>query len=241
MKKILKNLIIIIIVLLFLLVATLSTIGIQTNKFNKLISDKISQTKNINLILDTIKFKLNPKELSLFLETKNPKITFRETKIPAENIKVFIDFISILKSKPKIESVSLILEELDIIQLNELSKIIKPSNFKSMLTNKIKKGKLISEIEIFFSKQGTIENFITRGTIESLEMELFDSLIFTNTNLGFFADKNDILIKNIFGDLNDLKISDGDIKINLENGIKINSNFETAIDLNKFTKKYINL
>ena len=239
MKKILANLILIIIVLLFLLVATLSTIGIQTNKFNKLISDKISQTKNINLSLNTIKFKLNPKELSLFLETQNPKITFREINIPTQNIKVFIDFISILKSKPKIESVTLILKELDIIQLNELSKIIKPSNFKSMLTNKIKKGKLISEIEIFFSKQGTIENFITRGTIESLDMELFDSLIFTNTNLGFFADKNDILIKNIFGDLNDLKISDGDIKINLENGIKINSNFETAIDLNKnLLKKY---
>ena len=140
MKKILANLILIIIVLLFLLVATLSTIGIQTNKFNKLISDKISQTKNINLSLNTIKFKLNPKELSLFLETQNPKITFREINIPTQNILVFIDFISILKSKPKIESVTLILKELDIIQLNELSKIIKPSNFKSMLTNKIKKG-----------------------------------------------------------------------------------------------------
>ena len=233
MKKIVVNLILIIIISLLLIITILSTIGLQTNKFNKLISDKISQTKNINLNLDTIKFKLNPKELSLFLETKNPKITFRETKIPTKNIKVFIDFISIIKSNPKIESVSLILEELDINQLKEFSKIIKPSNFKSLLTNKIKKGKLISEIEIFFTKQGKFENFITRGNIKSLEMELFDSLIFTNTNLGFFADKNDILIKNIFGDLNDLKISDGDIKINFENGVKIQSNFKSVIDLNK--------
>ena len=242
MKRIVANIILIIIVFLFLIVTILSTIGIQTKKFNRLITDKISQTKNVNLILDTIKFKLNPKELSLFLETQNPQITFREINIPTQNIKVYIDFISIFKSNPKIESATLILEELDIAQLNELSKIIKPSNFKSLLTNKVKKGKLTSEIEIFFSKEGKLENFITKGTIKSLEMGLFDSLNFTNTSLGFFADKNDILIKNIFGVLNDFKISDGDIKINLESGVKIQSNFKSEIDLNKkLLKKYINL
>ena len=56
---------------------------------------------------------------------------------------------------------------------------------------------------------------------------------FTNTTLSFFADKNDILIKNILGDLNDIKISDGDIKINFENGVKIRSNFKSKIDLDK--------
>ena len=240
MKRIAAYFILLIIVLLFLIVTILSTIGIQTKKFNKLISENVSQTKNINLILDTVKFKLNPKELSLFLETQNPKITFRETNIPTQNIKVFIDFISILKSNPKIESVTLILEELNIIQLNELSKIIKPSNFKSLLTNKIKKGKLTSEIEIFFSKEGKFENFITRGTIKSLEIGLFDSFKFTNTSLEFFADKNDILLKNIFGDLIGLKLLDGDIKINLENGVKIQSNFKSEIDLNKkLLEKYI--
>ena len=37
--------------------------GLETNKFNKLISNKLSQTKNINLILNTIKFKINPAKL----------------------------------------------------------------------------------------------------------------------------------------------------------------------------------
>ena len=51
--------------------------------------------------------------------------------------------------------------------------MIKPSNFKSLLTNKIKKGKLISEIEIFLSEKGELENFIAKGNIKSLETELF--------------------------------------------------------------------
>ena len=47
MKKIITNFFI---NYLFFFIATiLSTIGIETNKFNKLISDKASQTKNINL------------------------------------------------------------------------------------------------------------------------------------------------------------------------------------------------
>jgi len=240
MKKFFSNIILILIILFILIAAILSTTGIETNKFNKLISNKVSQTKNINLILDTIKFKINPTKFSLFLETQNPKIAFRETYIPVQNIKVYIDFLSLFSSDTKIERVSLILEELDIAQFNNLSKIIKPSNFKSLLTNKIKKGKLISEIEIFLSEKGKLENFIAKGNIKSLETELFSGLKFTNATLGFFADKNDILIKNITGDLNDIKISEGDIKINLENGIKINSNFKSKIDLNKdLIKDYI--
>ena len=42
--------------------------------------------------------------------------------------------------------------------------MIKPSNLKSMLNNKIKKGKLISEIEIFLSEEGIIENYIAKGS-----------------------------------------------------------------------------
>ena len=213
MKKFLFYITLILIILFILIAAILSTSGIETNKFNKLISEKVSQTKNVNLILDTIKFKINPRKFSLFLETQNPKIAYRETYVPVQNIKVYIDFLSLFKSDIKIKRISLILEELDITQLSKLSKMIKPSNFKSLLTNKIKKGKLISEIEIFLSEKGKLENFIAKGNIKSLEIDLFSGFRFTNAALGFFADKNDILIKNIIGDLNDVKISDGDIKI----------------------------
>ena len=53
-----------------------------------------------------------------------------------------------------------------------------------------------------------------------MKIELIKGLNLTKTNLDFFADKNDILIKNIFGNLEVIKITDGDIKLNLENGVK---------------------
>ncbi len=246
MKKFIINLFFLFLLLLIALIIILSTLGIETNRFNKFISQKASETKNILLELDTIKFKIDPKELSLFLETQNPKITYREVLVPVNNIKVYIDFLSLLDSNPKIKKTSLVLKELDITQLNKLSTIIKPSNFKSILNNKIKKGKLISEIEIFLTDQGNLENFIAKGRVNDLEVSLLSNLNFKNVNLKFFADKNDILIKNIFGSLEDIKISDGDIKLNLENGTKINSNFNSELNLDEkllikysqFLKKY---
>ena len=239
MKKNIINLVLLLILLFISLLVALSTVGIETNKFNRLISQKVSQTKNIYLNLETIKFKINPKKLSLFLETQNPEITYRDTFVPVRNIKVYVDFLSLLKSSPEIKKISLILEEIDVSQLNKLSTIIKPSNLKSLLNNKIKKGKLISEIEIFLTKQGDIKDFIARGNIKGLKAQLFSNLMLTKISLNFFADKNDILIKNVFGNIEDIKISDGDIKLNLENGIKLNSNFNSKLNFDeKLVKKY---
>ena len=68
MHKIITNLIILIFLVLISLIIILSTIGIETNRFNDLITKKINQSNNsFNLKLTTIKFKLDIKNISLFL------------------------------------------------------------------------------------------------------------------------------------------------------------------------------
>ncbi|MDC0385571.1 hypothetical protein OAM06_02580 [Pelagibacteraceae bacterium] len=239
MKKIVFNFILIFIFLFVSLLIVLSSYGVETDKFNKIIIKKISQTKNINIELNTIKFKINPKELSLFLETQNPKISYRDISVPAKNIKVYIDFLSLFKSDTQIKKISLILKELDITQLKKLSAMIKPSNFKSLLNNKVKEGQVITEIVFYLTEKSTIQNFIAKGSVKNLKVELFNSLNFSDVNLEFFADKNDLLIKNIIGKLDKIEISDGDIKLNLDTGIKLTSNFNSKFNIDeKFFKKY---
>ena len=233
MKKFLAWLTFILLSFTVILITTLSTIGIETSKFNSIIKEKISEKKNINLNLKTIKFKIDPKKLSLFLETENPNINYLNLTIPVQNLKVYVDVLSVIKSNPKISKIDILLEELDVTQLNNLSSLIKPSNFKSFLNNKIKEGKLLTKIEIFLDDEGLFKDFITKGTVKNLNVELLSNLNLTKTNLSFFADKNDILIKNVIGNLEEIKISDGDIKINLEDGITLNSNFNSKIKLNK--------
>ncbi len=246
MKKLLIYLVILILFTITILFLILSSVGIETSQFNKFITKKVSQTKNINLKLDTIKFKLDPRELSLFLETQSPKVSLRNISVPVQNIKVYVDFLSLFKSQPKIKKINIVSKELDILEINKLSLIIKPSNFKSLVNNKIKKGKLNTEIEIFLNDEGIFENFIAKGKVKDLKIIITNDLSLTKTSLGFFADKNDVLLKNIFGNFEDIKISDGDIKLNFENGIKLSSNFKSSIDYNekklekvyKYLKKY---
>ena len=239
MKKTINYLFLFLIIFLISLITILSTIGIETNKFNKIISDKVSQANGINLKLNTVKFKINLRQISLFLETEKPEITYKSIMIPIDNIKAYTDFSSLYKSNLKIKKISLSLEELNISQINKLSLLIKPSNLKSLLNNKIKKGKLLSEIDIFLSDKGSLENFISKGTVKNLEVELFKNVNFKIESLNFFADKKDILIKNIFGELENIKISDGDLKLNLDDGIRLNSGFNSKFDLNEnFLKKY---
>ena len=243
MKKIVLNLIFIVFFFLVIFFISLATVGIETNKFNKLISDKISKTRKINLELFTIKFKLDPKELSLFLETKDPKIIYKGLSIPVQSIKVYVDFLSLFKSDLVTKKINISLEEINVSQLNKLSKIIKPSTFKSFLNNKIQEGKVISEIEVFLDNKGELKNYIAKGEVKNLKAELKNNLNLSKTSFNFFADKDDILIKNIFGEIENVKISDGDMKLNFENEIIINSNFTSKIffdekTVNKFSKYF---
>ena len=224
---------------LVLFILTLSITGIKTDKFNNLIVNKISKN-NIQLDLKSIYFKLDPKKLSLFLETPFPNISYKNFKIPTKKVKVYVDFLPLLKADLKVKNIYLALNELNYAQLNELSKFIKPSNFKSFINNKIKEVKLNSDIEIFFDKNGEVEDYIIKGKVQTLKVDLFKDIKLSKINLSFFADKEDILIKNIFGNIDDIKINDGDIKLNLENGIKLNSNFNSNINLNSKNNKKFN-
>ena len=102
-KKLISNLVLILLIFISSFFIILSTIGIETDKFNQLISKKIGQTKNIELELKKIKFKLDVKELRLFLETIQPKIKYNSFSIPTLNVKVYVDFLSLVKANLKIK------------------------------------------------------------------------------------------------------------------------------------------
>tara|TARA_B100000963_G_scaffold11902_1_gene9204 strand:+ start:3424 stop:5592 length:2169 start_codon:yes stop_codon:yes gene_type:complete len=238
MKKVVINLFLIILLIFIIFISILMTKGVETNKFNKFISEQAYLKKNINLELNTIKFKIDPKEISLFLETQKPKITYNNIFIPVQNIKVYLDFLSLLKSDFNIKKINFTLEELDVVTLKKFSKIFKPSNFKALLNNRIKEGKLLSEIDIFLNEEGLLKDFIAKGEVKNLKIQLINGFNLEETDFSFFADKEDILIKNIFGEIQNIKILDGDIKFNLDNGVKINSNFRSEINIDqKFLDK----
>jgi hypothetical protein len=243
MKKLFLIFFLFILIALITLTIVLSTIGLETNKLSNIISKKINQKdNNIYIKLNNIKFKLDIKEVNLFLEAGEPVINYKKIDIPTKNIKVYIDFTSLIKSKPKIQKIFFDLEEIDINQFKKLSHIIKPSNLKSIINNKIKRGKLNSELEIYVNKNNLFENFIIKGKVSNLDIEVMDGINIKKTNFNFFGDKKDILIKNIFGELEGATIKDGDVKLNIYPKISIKSNFTSNLRLKeKQFSKYTNL
>ena len=242
MKKITLYLILLFFFFSILSIVILSTFGIETNKFNNLISQKINQTNNnINLKLNTIKFKLDIKAISLFLETIDPQIDYRGVTVPAKNIKVYINFASFIKTNPQIERINLILNQLDIEMLKKLVVILKPSNFTSFIGNKIQQGKINTELDIYLDNNNLFENFIAKGSVSNLRTKKINNIDFNKINFSFFADKEDILINNFSGESSHIKIQEGDLKLKLSPTILIESNFKANIKYNNKFKDYKNL
>ncbi len=240
MKKIFYTLVIGIFISVAFLIIILSTSGIKTDKFNKIISRKINESNNnIFINLETIKFKIDIKEISLFLETFNPEVNYRNTFIPAKSIKVYINFVSLMKSNLNIQKINLVLEELQIDQLKELSSTIKPSNFKSFLNNKIIAGKLNSELDIYLDENNLLENFIAKGKVSNLKTEIKKGTYLEKVNFNFFADRTDVLMQNINGIVDFIEIKDGDLKLDFSDEILLETNFKTNIKYNGQKSYYL--
>ena len=233
MKKII-SVFIILIFLLLISIGILSTIGVETNRFNNLILNKINQSqRDVELDLNSIKFKLDIKEVSLFLETSDSTFNYRNAIIPTKNIKVYIDFFSILKSETRFEKISLISDKIDLKEFKKISFVLKPSTYKSFLNNNIQDGTIFLEIDFYLNKENNLENFISRGSVSDLDMKIIDNLVLNKSSFSFFADMSDVLIQNFKGEIDQIKIDRGDLKMNFSSEIFLETNFKTVAKLKK--------
>ena len=230
MKKFFTILISLIFIFLISIASALLTIGIETERFNKLILNKINQIDNkINVKINTIKFKLDISEFSLFLETSEPNIFYRDILIPTEKIKVYVDFFSIIKTKPKIKRINILSKKLNIKDLKNINVVIKPSNLKSFLKNNVKNGNLILDLAFYLDTNNSIDNFIVRGQVTNFNSKIFKEIFLQDTRFEFFGDKSIILFKKINGEINGILVKDGDIKLTVSPEISIISNFNSDI------------
>ncbi len=234
MKKLFFTSLIIISFLLISLIIILATIGFETDKFNNVISEKAEENnKNISLKLEKVKFKFDIKDFNLFVETTNPKLRYKNLLIPISKAKVYLDFSNLIKSNIKIKKVNLTSEEISIEQLKKIIIKTKPSNLNSLIINKIKNGKLITNLELYLKDNFEIDNFIIKGEVKNMNALISDNFSLTNTSFSFFGDISDILIKDVNSKMDGLIIKDGNFQIKNDKEINIKSDFIAKIDINQ--------
>jgi len=234
MKKIILPFFLLLFLLLIFSITLLSTIGYETDRFNNLVTKKIEENnKDISIKLNQIKFKFDIKNLSLFLETQSPLLDYKSLNIPIKKVKVYLEFLSLIKSKSKIEKIDIVSNEIDITEFKKIIVKTKPSNLNSLIVNKVNGGKLSTELELYFKEDFKLDNFIAKGKVKKMNVVITDKFTLSNANFDFFFDYTDVLIQNIIGELEGLSLKAGSLQLNRDNKITLKSDFITESNFNK--------
>jgi len=216
------------------LIGILSTVGYETDKFNNIISKKINESnKSISVNLKKIKFKFDIKNLSLFLETNKPNLEYKNLDIPIKSIKIYLNLIGLIKQENKINKINILSGDLNVNQLKKIIVKTKPSNLNSFILNKVKQGSLNTELELYLDNNQRINNFIAKGEVKEMEVNLINDLSLKKTSFIFFTDSSDTLIKNVRSELDGILIKDGYLQIEKNKKINIKSDFNSEIKINK--------
>ena len=244
MKKIILTLVFFLFLGAGIIISVLSTTGYETSKFNSLIVSKIQENnKDIKTDIKRIKFKFDLSNISLFLETTDPEVSYKNLEIPIQSIKVYLDFISLIKSKIKISKMEVSSKSLDIAQLKKIIIKTKPTNLNSFILNKVNKGELTTNVQLFFDENLKVENFIAKGNVNNVFAKINENLKIKNSSFSFIADFSDVIVKNFNSELDGIILKDGSLQLNKrEKDVLLKSDFITEIKANsENTKKYFDL
>ena len=241
MKKFFYSIFFIFIFLSTLSIFLLSTIGLETSKFNNLIIKEIeNKDPEIKLKLEKIKIKLDLKIFQLFLSTYEPRISYQDIKIPITEVKIYSKLSKILNTKKEVSRVVLLIKKFEIKNIKKFAVRIKPSNFKTYLLNNIEGG----EIEkIFFDlKVGDdfkITDYHTNGIVKNISTKLGNNVTIEGVSFNFKIDKNLTLINSIKGNYHGISISNGSVDLQNLKDMEVKGKFSSNFNVNENQLKQI--
>ena len=235
--------IIIILVLLFISFCLyLSIYGLNTNKFNDLISKKISEkNKNFTITFDKIKIFLNIGIFNLEIKTDKPSIIFQDKEIKIKSISTSLPIKSIIKKQNNINNIKIITDENKIKNIIEIARLLKNTPELFFLNKAVKSGIITSEIKLNFDENGNLLNdFILDGRIENLNLKLINNNTVDEIKFNFLIRDKKYLFYNSSLNYEGIKIASNEIRVvNSNNIYSVEgdlSNNSSNINLNKLFK-----
>ena len=235
--------IIIILVLLFISFCLyLSIYGLNTNKFNDLISKKISEkNKNFTITFDKIKIFLNIGSFNLEIKTDKPSIIFQDKEIKIKSISTSLPIKSIVKKQNNINNIKIITDENKIKNIIEIARSLKNTPELFLINKAVKSGIITSEIKFNFDENGNLlSDFILDGRIENLNLKLINNNTVDEIKFNFLIRDKKYLFYNSSLNYEGIKITSNEIRVvNSNNIYSVEgdlSNNSSNINLNKLFK-----
>ena len=234
MKKLIYLFFLTTLTLIIFFVIYLSTVGIETSRFNNTIINEIKKKdNNIQLSLKKIKVKFDIKKIQIYLTTYDPQIIYQGINVPVKELNLYSKIISILKSKNEINQAIVSLENFSIIDMQKLAVRIKPSNFKNYLLNNLNNGEIEKIfIDLKLDDDLKIDNYKLNGSIKEVDISASDNLLVKDVSLNFISDKNLTLINSFNAKYKDILISNGSFSLKREKQIVVEGKFNSKFNLN---------
>ena len=198
---------ILLISIFLILIIFLSTIGIKTNKLNNQIQNQLEKVnkdfrielKDVSIILDPLKFKLNLKTIGTNLKYKNREIQL-------EKIESNISLKSILSNKFLLKKLIISTKSIKVKNLISILRILNNDPKFLIAEQFIKSGYLIADINIEFNDQGKIkDNIYINGYVKNANINLLRKTKLSKMNFNFNYNKNEFAVNDFSFLLNNKK------------------------------------
>ena len=233
MKKFIYSFLLVILSLILFFIIYLSTIGLNTSKFNNIVVNEVKKKNpEIQLSLEKIKIKLDLKKIQIYFSTLGPQIVYQNIKVPIKEINLYSKISSIFKSKNEINRAVILIEKFNIEDIQKLAIRIKPSNFKTYLLNNINNGEIEKVlIDIKLDENFKINDYKINGSVKKVNVKVFGDLLVQDVSLNFISDKNLTLINSVIANYQGISISNGSTSFSKNQKINIEGKFDSQFNL----------
>ena len=192
MKNNILKFFILLLSVLVILTVYLSTVGIETDKFNDQIKKRISLiNQKIDIDLKKIKLTLDPFKLKINTKTVGTTVYFSKRPLALESIKTQVSLSSFIKNKISSSNIEVTTKS---VLLKDLIKFIRTTNNKPelfILEKIVKKGHIIIDLSLNIDENGKLKNDYTiEGFIKDASINFLEKANFKNINFNFNFQKD---------------------------------------------------
>ena len=220
--KVISKFLLILFFLILISITYLSIFGVETDKLNNQILNKIKKIDNkIGLELKKIKLVLDPFKLKVNLKTVGSQLIIDNKKIEIENIKTTVSLKPLITNKFSLENLDISTKSLEMKNLISFLRSFQNTPELFVLEKIIDKGYLIADIKLEFDNEGKIKkNFKINGYIKDAKLSFLKKYNIQNANLIFDYNNENISLNNISFRLNNYNFLSEEILLK-----KVKNNF----------------
>ena len=205
--------------LIFITLTYLSIFGVETDKFNSQITEKIRKfDKNLEVELKEIKLILDPFQFKLQAKTIGTNLINQSKKIEIENIKTQLSLKSLIEDKFSIENLEISSKSLELKNLISFLRSFQNTPELFIMEKAIKKGYLIADIKLEFDSNGNIKsNYEINGLVKDVELNVLKKYDLRKLDFIFDYSRNNFLVKDLNFKFDKIGISSEKVSIKKKN------------------------